>query len=223
MTGKTKKCLPGELFLLIGLCFCATGLTLLIKANFGISANSSLPFMLSIAFPVFTNGIWNAVVQCCWLFITMAAIRKIKPGYLLSFVLAFIFGLMLDGFAVIFAVWSNDAVFRLIYYAAGFLISSLGISCFMVCGLPLLPFETVVRAFTTYKGMTIRRARTSMDLINLTAALVLSLVFTGRLTGIGPGTILSALFTGTFVSKITGKLDENFIIKPRIAWLGRLI
>lgn len=222
MTGTAKKCLPGELFLLIGLIFCAIGLNLLIKANFGISANSSLPYVLSIALPIFTNGIWNTIVQCFWLFISMAAIRIIKPGYFLSFLLAFIFGLMLDSFAVLFTAWREDMVFRIIYYTAGFLISSVGISCLMVSGMPLMPFETVVRALTAYKGITIRRARTSMDLTNLTAALALSLIFTGRMTGVGLGTVLSALFMGSFVGKITGSLNEVLIIKPHFSWLSRL-
>lgn len=219
----SKKALPGELFLLIGLVFCATGLNLLIKANFGISANSSLPYVLSIAWPVFTNGTWNAIVQCCWLFITMAAIKKIKPAYFLSFLLAFVFGVMLDRFALLFTSWSDALTLRLFYYAAGFLISSLGVSAFMVSGMPLLPFETVVRAFTTYKRMSVRLARTGMDLCNLTAALLFSLLFTGQVIGIGIGTVISALLMGSFVGKITGKLNESLSIRPKIAWLGRHI
>ncbi len=223
MTVKAKKLLPGELFLLIGLVFCATGLNLLIKANFGISANSSLPYVLSIALPFFSNGIWNTVVQSLWLLIAMIAIQRIKLGYLFSFLLAFIFGLMLDSFAALFITWSSAPILRLLYFVAGFLISSLGVSALMVSGMPLLPFETVVRAFIEYKHLSVRLARTGMDLINLTAALLIGLLLTGQVIGIGFGTVLSALFMGSFVGYFTEVLSDKFIIKPNMSWVEKLL
>lgn len=44
--------------------FNSFAVSLLIKADFGISAISSVPYVLSVAFPVMTNGIWNALIQC---------------------------------------------------------------------------------------------------------------------------------------------------------------
>ena len=195
----------------------------MIKADFGISALDSLPYVLSLAFPVFTNGAWNAIVQSFWLLFTMIVIRKFKPGYLLSFVLAFVFGLLLNFWAGIIHPWSNELFPRIFYFTVAFFMLSFGISLLMLCGTPVLPFDTVVRAFTMEKNMSIFKARTGFDLLNLILSLAVSLIFIHRIVGIGIGTIISALFIGTVVGKMMGLLKRYFDIKPKIAWLGKLV
>ncbi|NLC31701.1 MAG: hypothetical protein GX781_00175 [Clostridiales bacterium] len=223
MAHTPKKSVPGEWFLLFGLILNSFTTSLLIKGNFGISALSSLPYVISLAFPIFSNGIWNAIIQSFWLIFTMIAIRKVKPSYLLSFVLAFIFGFLIDRFSDLMLGWSSVLAARIFYFSAGFFIMSLGISCFMICGLPLLPFDTVVRAFMMEKGMGMRKAKTGFDLINVVLSILISLTFLGYLAGVGIGTIISALVMGTFVSGITKWLKARLDIKPRLAWLGKLI
>ena len=196
---------------------------MLIKANFGISSLSSLPYVLSLAFPIFSNGTWNAIAQSFWLIFTMIAIRKLKPGYLLSFVLAFIFGFLIDQFSGMMLGWSNLLLARILYFLSGFLIMSVGISSFMLCGLPLLPFDTVVRAFKMEKDMGVRKARTFFDLINVVLSIVISLIFMRRITGVGIGTVISALLMGTIVSHSTKWINARMDIKPWLAWLGKLI
>ena len=183
MTNRTKPSLPGEFLTIAAMVFNSFAVTLLIKADFGISAISSVPYVFSVAFPVLTNGIWNALIQCLWLILTMIAIKKIKPGYIFSFVLAFLFGFLLDFWAGLMAPWSMALSMRLIYFLIGFCVLSVGISCFILCGTPILPFDTVVRAFTMEKGLSVRKARTGFDLINLTLSLLVSLLFIGRLAG----------------------------------------
>ena len=223
MTNIQKRQLPGELFLLAGLILNSLAISLMIKANFGISALDSLPYVLSLAFPVFKNGTWNAIIQSSWLIFTMVAIRKIKPGYLISFVLVFIFGLLLNSWAKVIQPLSNDFIFRLIYFAAGFLILAFGISFLMLCGTPVLPFDTVVRAFTTEKGMSLRKVRTGFDLFNLALSLAISLLFIGGIAGIGLGTLFSALLMGVVIHEITTRMSARLDIKPKIKLLGKLV
>ena len=203
--------------------FNSFAVTLLIKADFGISAISSVPYVFSVAFPVLTNGIWNALIQCLWLILTMIAIRKIKPGYIFSFVLAFLFGFLLDFWAGLMAPWSMALSMRLIYFLIGFCVLSVGISCFILCGTPILPFDTVVRAFTMEKGLSVRKARTGFDLINLTLSLLVSLLFIGRPVGVGIGTLVSALLMGTVASRVTQWMREHISVQLKIKWLGRLV
>ena len=62
MTNRTKLSLPGEFLTIAAMVFNSFAVTLLIKADFGISAISSVPYVFSVAFPVLTNGIWNALM-----------------------------------------------------------------------------------------------------------------------------------------------------------------
>jgi len=54
------------------------------------------------------------------------------------------------------------------------------------------------------KGLSIRSARTTFDLINLALSASVSLIFVGRIIGIGIGTLVSALLMGTVMGKVTG-------------------
>lgn len=223
MTNRTKPSLPGEFLTIAAMVFNSFAVTLLIKADFGISAISSVPYVFSIAFPVLTNGIWNALIQCLWLILTMIAIKKIKPGYIFSFVLAFLFGFMLDFWAGLMAPWSMALSMRLVYFVTGFFAMTVGISCFILCGTPILPFDTVVRAFTMEKGLGLKKARTGFDLINLTLSLLVSLLFIGRPVGVGIGTLVSALLMGTVASRVTQWMREHISVQLKMKWLGRLV
>ena len=219
----TKKQLPGELLLALAMLLNSLAVTLMIKADFGISAISSVPYVFSHAFPVFSWGTWNAVVQCAWLLVTMMAVGKFKPGYLFSFVLAFVFGYLLDMWAGVLGHLSLGFAWRLVYFTAGLLIMSFGASCFFLCGTPALPFDTVPRAFVIEKGLSVRKARTGFDLINLALSLAVSLVFVGRIIGIGIGTFVSALLMGTLAGKVTAWLSARYQIKPYFSVLGRMV
>lgn len=223
MTNQTKPRLPGELLTIAAMIFNSFAVTLLIKADFGISAISSVPYVSSVAFPLLTNGIWNALIQCMWLILTMIAIKKIKPSYIFSFVLAFLFGFLLDFWAGLMTPWSMALSMCLAYFIIGFCILSVGISCFILCGTPILPFDTVVRAFTMEKGLSVRKARTGFDLINLTLSLLVCLLFIGRLAGVGIGTLISALLMGTAASRVTQWMRDHFSVELRMKWLGRLV
>ena len=223
MTNRTKLSLPGEFLTIAAMVFNSFAVTLLIKADFGISAISSVPYVFSVAFPVLTNGIWNALIQCLWLILTMIAIKKIKPGYIFSFVLAFLFGFLLDFWAGLMTPWSMALSMRLVYFTAGFCVMSVGISCFILCGTPILPFDTVVRAFTMEKGLGLKKARTGFDLINLTLSLLVSFLFIGRLAGVGIGTLVSALLMGSAASRVTQWMRDHFSIELNMKWLGRLV
>ena len=198
-------------------------INLFIKANFGISSLDALPYVMSLAFPTFSNGIWNAIIQSFWLVITMIAIRKFKPGYILSFVLAFIFGFLLNGWAQVVLPWSDQFAARILYFAVALVIITIGVSCFLLCGTPVLPFDTVVRAFTMEKNMSVRKARTGFDIINLILTLAVSLIFLRRLVGIGFGTLVSVLLMGTLIGKTTDWMKARLDIKPKLAWLGKLV
>ena len=219
----TKKRLPGELLLVIAMLLNSLAVTLMIKADFGISPISSIPYVLSVAFPAISLGTWNAVMQCFWLLLTMLIIRKFKPGYLFSFVLAFLFGFMLDGWTAMMAGWPLGIGWRLIYYAVGFGFMATGIACFLLCGTPVLPYDAVPRAFVLEKGLSVRKARTGFEIISLIMSLTLSLLLLGRVIGIGVGTVVSALFMGTLASLVTHWMQARFDTKPHIEALGKLV
>lgn len=210
-----RKTLASEPFLALAMMLNSLAVTLMIKADFGISAVSSVPYALYVAFPALSLGTWNAIIQCTWLIVTMIAIRKVKPGYIVSFGLAFLFGLMMDVWEGIIAPWPGTMVLRIGYFAVGFIMMAIGISLFFQCGTPVLPFDTVPRAFIVEKGVSVRAARTGFDLLNLSLALVIGLAFLGRPVGIGIGTLLGAVLMGIAVAAINQWISSRYHLRPK--------
>lgn len=215
--------LPGELFTLLGLIFVAFAVTLLIKADFGVSAISGVPYVLSLAFPRLTLGNWNTLLQCLWLAITMILIRKFKPGYLFSFLLAFIFGPMLDQVNGLIAPLPHTIPWRIGYFAVGYVCMALGITSFFVCGTPVLPFDTVPRAFVIEKGVSAQKARTVYDLIHLALLIGVGLIFLGRVVAVGWVTIFNAMTMGYVTGWMINWLRDRAEIKPYFQWLEKLV
>ena len=78
--------LPGEAALLIVLLLNPLAIDLMSKSVFGISTISSVPLILSTAFPVFSFGTWNYIFQTLLVITLMGLKRSFCPGYLFSFV-----------------------------------------------------------------------------------------------------------------------------------------
>ncbi len=78
--------LPGEAALLIVLLINPLAIGLMSKSVFGISTISSVPLILSTAFPVFSFGTWNYIFQTLLVITLMVLKRSFCPGYLFSFV-----------------------------------------------------------------------------------------------------------------------------------------
>lgn len=222
MEDTAKKHFPGELALLAALVLNSFAVTMIIKSSFGLSVVSGVPYVLSLAFPALSMGIWNTTVQCAWMLVLMVVLRRFRPGYVLSFGLALLFGLLLDGWARVAAPLPDAFVWRLVYFAASYVAMACGIALLMRCGLPILPFDTVPREFVTVKGLSVKQARTGFDLINLVLMLALGLIFLGYPAGIGLGTVFNALLMGTGAGLVADVLDRFFIIEPRLQWLKRL-
>ena len=78
--------LPGEAALLIVLLINPLAIDLISKSVFGISTISSVPLILSTAFPAFSFGTWNYIFQTLLVITLMVLKRSFCPGYLFSFV-----------------------------------------------------------------------------------------------------------------------------------------
>ena len=78
--------LPGEAALLIVLLINPLAIGLMSKSVFGISTISSVPLILSTAFPVFSFGTWNYIFQTLLVITLMVLKRSFCPGYLFYFV-----------------------------------------------------------------------------------------------------------------------------------------
>lgn len=214
--------LPGEAALALGLVINAFAVRMMIMAGFGMSVVSSVPYTLSIIAPNLSMGTWSWIVQTLWIALLMLYLRRVRWGYLASFLLSFPFGYLLDFWGWALAGLPTPLVLRFVWYAIGLLCLALGICLLMRCGLPVLPFDVVPRDLVAIRGWSVRAARTGFDVFHLLLSAAFGLVFLGRIVGIGVGSVVNALALGTLCSAIMKYVDKHLEIAPKCGFLARL-
>lgn len=176
------------------------GVVLVLKSSLGVSVGTSIPYILSLRYDSLRFGQWNYLVHGLALIILMVLLKRVKASYLLTFPVAFLFGLIIDFFdGLLFTYNPLGLGIRLGIFVLGTLIISFGLALFLNSELPVLPFDTFVKEISREKGLDIGSFKTAFDLACFAISLILSLIFFRRVLGLGLGTLLSALVIGRLV------------------------
>lgn len=201
----------------IGIIICNLGVALCTKASFGISMIGASPYILHVfmrdSFAWFTQGtaeyVWEAII----LIIGCLIVRRFKPRYLLSFLTAVIAGFAIDAW---FMVLGGNGPYeslpvRIAAFTAGTLLTSCGIAFFFNTKMPMQVYELVVAEISDRYEKDLNKVKFVNDIILFAIAIALSFALTGKLTGIGIGTIIITLVNAPligFFRKIVEKLEK---------------
>ncbi len=211
-----KKVFYTELSYVLGLVIIAFSGALTAKADLGMSMVVApayiLHLWLSPWFPWFTFGVAAYVFEGLLILLLMLVMRRFKFSYLLSFVTALLYGMIVDAATFILSGLPDDTfLFRVVWYVLGTVMCSFAVSLFFHTYLPPEAYELVVKELSRKFGWKIHRVKTVYDLSSLALGVILSFAFFGFgvFEGVKWGTLLCALFNGFLIGKFT-KLLEHF-------------
>ena len=211
---KEKPVIYAEILFICGLILISLAITLMVQAELGISVASSVPYVISLRFSTLTFGTWSYMVQGFLVLLLILIVRRIRWAYLLSFLVSVAFGVLVDIFSLLTADWSGGSwMQRGILFAGGLILLSLGIALFVASRLPLLPYDLFVKELAIHKNISFRRCKTLFDLSCLLTSSLFLLFFIHRLTGLGIGSLLSALLNGTLAGFWLGLFERNLTIR----------
>ena len=204
------------IYWIIGMILCALGVALCTKANFGLSMIAAPPYILHVwlrdLFPWYTQGMSEYVWEGIVLIITCIIIRKFKARYLLSFITAVIFGLLIDGWLLVLG--GNGAytslIIRIIAFVAGFSITTFAIACFFRTVLPLQVYELSVKEIATDEKhpRDMIKVKRFFDIAMLGITVLMALFLTHSWEGIGLGTVIMTVFNATLINLFSKLLDK---------------
>ena len=197
--------LPATLFL-------ALGAALMSKANFGMSAVVAPAYLLSQIFEI-SFGTAEYCLQGILVLAVCLLVRKFRWTYLLSFVSAFLYGMVLDAFLYLLSLTGDwNVVLRLSMMVVGLITSSLGVALFFKTYLAPGAYELFVKEVSGYYHRDIGRFKVIYDLSSCLVAVILSLTVFHTLfdRGIGLGTLLVALGNGLIIGLFSKALDRCF-------------
>ena len=204
-----KTVCRGELALLLAVVVNSFGVVLMLYSGAGISAISSVPFAFSEVLPALSLGTWTYIFQGLLVLSLMVLRRRFVAQYLGSFVVGFVFGELLDVHELWIGVLPNGLWWRVLYFAASYLLISFGIALSNRCRLPIIPTDLFPRELSHILGVGYPKVKIVFDVICLAVTAGMTLLFLGRLDGLGIGTILAAFTTGKSVGLIGDRLDRR--------------
>jgi len=205
---------PGELTLALGLTLVSFAIMIMVYAGFGISTISSMPFVLSIIDDALSFGEWNIIFQVSLLGILLAITRDFKPGYIVSFIVSVMFAFVLDVFADMMNGMPSGIWFRLLYFVISYVIMCFAIALMVGSKVPIMIVDSFINDLTKHFHVTFRRLKTIFDISCLSLSAALSFLFLGDLVGVGIGTVVLAIITGSGVHEANRILSKVIVIKP---------
>lgn len=211
----------GEIAWLLGTILCSFGVHFSAKSGFGVSMVVAPSFVISnylqpkIAF--FSFGNTEYVMQGVVVLIIIAVVRKFKLKYLLSFVSAVLYGLLLDLWGLVFGgTVPTEMYLRIIYMVSGAIVTALAIALYLKSFMPQQSYDMFVYEIATEKKLNMNIFKWIYDAVSLVIGIVLMLILFGTFDFglIGIGTLILTVINSPLIALFGKLLDKFFLFTP---------
>lgn len=212
---KKKLKIPGELAYFAAIILLSFAVAMLTSANFGISMIVAPAYLLSMKTGFLSFGQAEYVIQAGVFIVLCIALRKFKLVYLSSFVTCLIYGAALDLWRLlpcfdpaVTPPGSMDLWLRIVMFVAGVMLTAFSIALFFKTYLYPQVYDFFAKAVSSKYGIKISVFKTAFDLTCLTASVIMTYCFFGKLVGVNWGTLVMAIVNGTLIGFFSSALDK---------------
>ena len=202
-----------EIAYFLGLVLLACGTALTAYGNLGISMVVAPAYLLHLYlsqfWSFFSFGVAEYLLQGIVLLLLVLILKKAKIMYLLSFLVTLLYGFLLDGAMSLTALLPENVYLQAAAYVIGAIICCNALALLFCSYFPPEAYELFSKEIAGKLGKPVHSVVNFYNLGSLLIAVILSLVFFGRLQGIGIGTVVCAFVYGfviRFFQKIYNKL-----------------
>jgi uncharacterized membrane protein YczE len=204
------KTIRNYLIFVIGIFFMGLGVSLVTKSNLGTSPISSVPYVLSMIFPI-TIGQCTFLLSLLFLLAQIMILQKNFPKkQLLQVFVGPFFGLFIDLGMTIFQFVNPDFyVEKLIVLLLGCIVLALGIHLQIAANVIVNPGEGVVKTIAHKTNREFGIIKIILDSTLVLIALVISSLAFKTIKGLREGTIISAILVG-YITKIFSNIFKRF-------------
>ena len=193
------------LVFLIGLFINSLGVSLITKADLGTSPISSIPYVLSLNFPL-TLGQFTIAFSLVLILIQLAILRRnFKAEHFLQIPISVLFGYFIDlTMEMLFFIHPESYPVSVLYLLIGCVVLGFGVYMEVLADVAMLPGESFVRAVSSTWHTEFGSTKVAFDVSLAVIAAVISFVMARRLDGVREGTIIAALLVG-FIARLFGR------------------
>lgn len=201
-----KEMVKRYVVFILGLFINSLGVSFITKANLGTSPISSIPYVLSLQFPM-TIGQFTIIFSLLLIALQIIILRKdFKLLDLLQIPVSVAFGYFID-LTMLMLDWLNPEsyMFQIIYLLIGCVILGFGVYLEMLANVIMLPGESFVRSVVKRWQRNFGNTKVCFDASMTICAGLLSVLFFFHLQGVREGTIIAAILVG-LIAKFFDKI-----------------
>lgn len=194
-----------------GLYLLALGIVLIVRSSLGTTPISSENYVLNLHTPI-SLGWWTFLTNLLliggqfWL-LRGRRTRRDTVEILLQLPFSFLFTLFIDLNMALTATLRPDGYLAALgLLLCGCLIQSAGVVLELKPRVAMMSAEAFVKYAAQRYGMEFGRVKVRFDVTLVLIAVVLGLLFSGRIEGVREGTVIAACITGHIVSFLNGKV-----------------
>lgn len=207
-------------FYIIGLLVLALGITLNTKTNMGVSPLISVAFCVASLLKENVGDvtlIWYIVFVAVEIICHIGLKRyKTIPADILQIPLSIVFTRFMNLFSDVIPDMTGSVVTRGIFLVIAIVLTGVGIGLTLNVRLIPNPGDGIVQALSDCCGRKVSTVKNMLDAFCVLITVVISMVFSGKLIGIGVGTILAVIFVGRTVAVF------NYFCKDTVSKLSGL-
>lgn len=193
---------------LSGLVILCVGTVLNTKTNLGVAAISGVSYVLSKTTSL-TLGTATFLIFCIFIVMQWLINKKVDLLTVLQLPVSLLFGRLTNFVNTRVLVFeANNLVSGFIMLAFAIVLSALGVTLMVSQNLVPNAPDGAVQAIANKLGWTFGKAKVAFDLACISVSIVIALVMSGHIIGIGIGSLLSMLLIGNCCNvfkKVLGK------------------
>ena len=191
---------------LFGLFISSFGVSLITKVSLGTSPISSIPYVLSLRFPL-TLGNFTIIFSVFLVLLQLLILRKnFKFEHVLQLPISVLFGYFIDWTMMLLKEFHADSYLAKIFYLLlGCLVLAIGVYLEVLANVAMLPGESFVRAVSSTWNWDFGTIKVIFDVSMTVIAALASVLLLKHLDGVREGTVIAALLVG-FMAKCIGRI-----------------
>lgn len=189
-------------FFVVGLFVNSLGISFITKANLGTSPISSIPYTLSLGFPL-SLGMFTMIFSVLLMEIQLVILRKrFSKELWLQLPISVLFSAFIDlTMAMLFFINPQTYVLQVASLLVGCVILGFGVFMEMAANVVMLPGECTVRAISSTWNTDFGKTKIAADVTMAVTAAVLGVALYWQIAGVREGSLISALLVG-FLARI---------------------
>lgn len=192
-----KELLKRYILFILGLFVNALGVSLITKANLGTSPISSIPYTLSMGFPL-SMGQFTFLLNMILIVGQIIFLRKdFQKVQLIQIPISVLFGYFIDlTMSLLLFFTPANYIIKITSLLAGCIILALGVSMEVIANVVMLSGEAFVKAISTKYKKEFGTTKICFDTTLTLCACIISLILFHKVAGVREGTVIAAFIVG---------------------------